>query len=140
LPPPAAYTLDQNDGFVIDPSNNQSLFETVKNFSDTLVSTQNTAEDLAHFHNAMNRTLVDIDQAVGRVLEIRARIGARLNTVEKQLNINESFSLQMNSTLSSIQDLDYSEAITRLNLQLTGLQAAQNAYTKIQGLSLFNYL
>ncbi|MDH3325593.1 MAG: flagellar hook-associated protein FlgL [Gammaproteobacteria bacterium] len=140
LPPPAVYTLDQNDGFTIDPSNNQSMFETVKNFSNALVSAQSSPEDLAHFHNSMNRALTDLDESVGRVLEIRARIGARLNTVDKQLNINEAFSLQMNTTLSSIQDLDYSEAITRLNLQLTGLQAAQSAYTKIQGLSLFNYL
>ncbi len=140
LPPPTVFTLDQNDGFQINPSNNQSLFDTIKNFSNNLVSPQNSETELTAFHNAMNRVLTDIDQSAGRVLEIRARIGARLNTVDKQLNINESFSLQMNSTLSSIQDLDYSEAITRLNLQLTGLQAAQNAYTKIQGLSLFNYL
>ncbi len=140
LPPPTPFVLNQNDGYVISPSNNQSLFSTIKNFADTLISPQSSQKELADFHNAMNRALVDIDEGVGRVLEIRARIGARLNTVDKQLNINEAFSLQMNSTLSSIQDLDYAEAITRLNLQLVGLQAAQNAYTKIQGLSLFNYL
>jgi len=139
-PPGTAFTVVSSDGFTSDPSQNQSLFETITNFSQALVSPQNTEDEITHFHNAMNRAMVDVDQSVGRILEVRARIGARLNTVDKQLNINEAFSLQMNSTLSSIQDLDYSEAITRLNLQLTGLQAAQNAYTKIQGLSLFNYL
>jgi len=42
--------------------------------------------------------------------------------------------------LSDIQDVDYAEAISRLNLQLTALQAAQQTYVKVQGLSLFNYL
>lgn len=139
-PPGTVFTVVSSDTFNIDPSRNQSIFETISNFSKALVSPQNSQEELAHFHNAMNRAIVDIDESVGRVLDIRARIGARLNTVDKQLNINEAFNLQMNSTLSAIQDLDYSEAITRLNLQLTGLQAAQSAYTKIQGLSLFNYL
>ena len=37
-------------------------------------------------------------------------------------------------------DLDYAQALTKMNQQLVGLQAAQLSYTKISGLSLFNYL
>jgi flagellar hook-associated protein 3 FlgL len=48
--------------------------------------------------------------------------------------------LQSEKTLSGIQDLDYAEAISSLNLQLVGLQASQQAFTRIQNLSLFNYL
>jgi len=39
-----------------------------------------------------------------------------------------------------VQNLDYAEVISRLNLQLVGLQAAQQAFVKIQNLSLFNFL
>ena len=39
-----------------------------------------------------------------------------------------------------LQDLDYAEAISRMNQQMTGLQAAQAAYTRIGQLSLFDYL
>jgi len=130
----------EQDVFTISPSNHQSIFSTIQNFIDTLRGPQSTSSDLAAFHNKMNRAIVDIDQGMGRILEVRARIGARLNTVDKQLEINEAFTLQMKTTLSGIQDLDYASAITQLNLQLTGLQAAQSAYTKIQGLTLFNYL
>ncbi len=141
-PNPSTFVVNaaNSDGFTIEPSRNQSIFESISNFANTLVGPQQSPEELAKFHNAMNRAIIDIDQSMGRILEIRARIGGRLNTVDKQLNVNEAFSLEMNTTLSAIQDLDYSEAITRLNLQLVGLQAAQSAYTKIQGLSLFNYL
>jgi len=128
------------DSFSISPSNNQSMFATIQNLIDTLGMAQQGTADLTEFHNAMNRNIVDIDQSIGSILDIRASIGARLNTVDKQIEINESFTLQLKTTLSEIQDLDYSEAVTRLNMQLVGLQAAQNAYTKIQGLSLFNYL
>jgi flagellar hook-associated protein 3 FlgL len=40
--------------------------------------------------------------------------------------------------LSSVRDLDFAEAISRLNQQMTGLQAAQAAYTRIGQMSLFD--
>jgi len=128
------------DEYTISPSNNQSMFASIQNFIDTLGMAQQGTADLTEFHNAMNRNIIDMDQSIGSILDVRASIGARLNTVDKQIEVNESFTLQLKTTLSEIQDLDYSEAVTRLNMQLVGLQAAQNAYTKIQGLSLFNYL
>jgi len=48
--------------------------------------------------------------------------------------------VQLKTTLSTTQDLDYAEAISRLELEQVGLQAAQQSFTRIQGLSLFNYL
>ena len=48
--------------------------------------------------------------------------------------------LRIEEQVSELQDLDFAEAVSRLNLQSVALQAAQQAYVKIQGLSLFNYL
>jgi len=39
-----------------------------------------------------------------------------------------------------LQDLDYAEAISRLSLQTTALQAAQQTFARVQGLNLFNFL
>lgn len=128
------------DVFEVKPSSYQNVFKTLQNVIDTLVSDQTTDTDRTHFHNAMNRNIMDIDQAMGSILDTRARVGARMNTVGKQEDINESFSLQLKQVLSQIEDLDYAEAITRLNMQLTALEASQNTYQKIQSLSLFNYL
>jgi flagellin-like hook-associated protein FlgL len=36
--------------------------------------------------------------------------------------------------------VDYAEAISKLNQEYAGLQAAQAAYTKIAQLSLFDYI
>ena len=60
--------------------------------------------------------------------------------MQSQRELNDSFNLQLRESLSQVQDLDYAEAISRLNLQMTALQAAQQAYVKVQGMSLFNYL
>ncbi len=128
------------DVFNIAPSEHQNIFATIQTFINTLTSPQTSQSDDAAFHNAMNRSIIDIDQNLSRILEVRARIGGRLQTVGRQQNINETFNLEMKKNLSDIQDLDYAEAITNLNLQLQSLQAAQNTYSKIQGLSLFNFL
>lgn len=128
------------DSYTIKPSTNQSVFSTIQNLIDTLGSPQQGVANLTEFHNSMNRNIVDLDQSIGSILQVRTSIGARLNTIDKQLAVTETFNLQLRTTLSEIQDLDYAEAVTRLNLQLVGLQAAQNAYTRVQGLSLFDYL
>jgi len=102
-----------------------------------------TIEDLAtNFEaNVQDTTaLTDINAALDNFLSVRATVGARLNTIDNQRLVNEELVLQSESTLSSIEDLDYAEAISRLNLQLVALQASQQSYSKIQSLSLFNYL
>lgn len=83
---------------------------------------------------------MNLDQALGNILDTRASVGSRLKTVENQRNINEDVLLQLRTTLSEIEDLDYAEAISRFNLQQTALQAAQQSYVQVQRLSLFNFI
>ena len=52
----------------------------------------------------------------------------------------EDLQLDVASSLSDLRDLDYAEALARMNQQLVGLQAAQMSYSQISQLSLFNYL
>ncbi len=54
--------------------------------------------------------------------------------------MNADFDLQYAETLSRIQDLDYTEAISRFSQQQTLLEAAQQSYVRVTGLSLFNLL
>jgi flagellar hook-associated protein 3 FlgL len=88
----------------------------------------------------MSRIIANLDVAIGHISEAQAAIGARMNATEGQESVNEDYLLQLNSTLSDTQDLDYAEAVSRLEQEQLGLQASQQAFTKIQGLSLFNYL
>ncbi len=85
-------------------------------------------------------SLTDIDAALESIFTTRASVGARINAIESQRNINEQFSVQLEGELSDVQDLDYAEAVGRLNLQLAGLQASQASFERVQNLSLFNYI
>lgn len=131
---------EDGDSFQLESSTKQDMFSTLQEVVGYLNNAGSSPTELAAFNNGMGRALNNIDQALGHTLDLRADVGVRLNQVDRQLDINDSFNLQLESTLSEIQDLDYAEAISRFNLQLTTLEASQQAYVKMQGLSLFNFL
>ena len=87
-----------------------------------------------------SKHIEDMDNAITRMTQIRASVGARLNALDTQETVNSDFLLRIDETMSDMHDLDYAEAITRLNTEMAGLESAQKAYGKVQGLSLFNYL
>lgn len=90
--------------------------------------------------NADPNALVDLDSAIGRILETRAGVGARSAAIDDQVTSNDALDAAVVQVRSSLEDLDYAEAISRFNQQLVGLQASQQAFMKIQNLSLFNFL
>lgn len=92
------------------------------------------------FHAAASAALNGIDAGLNKVLDTRASVGARLNALDEQDNLQRKFIVDTQSSLSNIQDLDYAEAISRYTQQNAVLQASQMAYAKVQSLSLFNYL
>lgn len=132
-------TPSEGDQMVIERSEtvaSQSMFKTIENFANALI-----ANDVGPNNSPNNGDfLTNISASLGNVIDTRAKVGARLNSIEQQNQINEGLSLNMQKALSEIKDLDYAEAISRLSLQMTGLQAAQQSFAKVQGLSLFNYL
>jgi flagellar hook-associated protein 3 FlgL len=128
------------DAFAVSASRNQDVFATLDRLAVALESGAADPTAVAVVNNEIARSLQDIDQAIGRMLEVRASVGARLKAIENQTGLNADFGLELTTTLSEVRDLDYAEAVSRLNLQLVGLQAAQQAYVQLQGLSLFNYL
>ena len=130
----------EGDVIILAPSQNRDLFATVKSIADALARPAPGAADRARFHNDMAQGLANLDQALIHVTSIRSGIGARLNNIETIDSINLDFKLQLETVLSDTRYLDYAEAITRFNLQLTALQAAQQAFIKTTGLSLFQYI
>ena len=128
------------DAFKISPSANQDIFTTIQNLADALENNSNTPAGIAKLANATNRFLTDIDSSMNSIGQVRSHIGSRLNVLDTQEELNSSFSLQLQASLSQLEDLDYASAVTQLEQQTVGLQAAQQSFLKIQGLTLFNFL
>ncbi|GMR15890.1 MAG: flagellar hook-associated protein FlgL [Gammaproteobacteria bacterium] len=131
---------EDGDVFVVKPSQNQDIFTTMQNLIRALKSKAPEARDNISFHNAMNRSLTDLNRSLDNILEVRGSIGARLNALDSQETINDAYRIQIREILSNVEDLDFAEAVSRLNLELTGLEASQKAFTRVQDISLFNFL
>ncbi len=129
-------TESGSDVFVVTnaDSTTQSIFATVQGFVDALnANTIGTAPNDGEF-------LTNTSTAIDSITSARTRIGARLSAIDQQRTINDDSIASLQKSLSELRDLDYAEAISRLSIQSTGLEAAQQAYVRVQGLSLFNYL
>jgi flagellar hook-associated protein 3 FlgL len=133
-------TPADGDSFGVAPSTSRDIFTTLQSIVTDLQNPNDDAASIAAVHNSMASALDNLDQGLGHVLEVRASIGARMGQVDSQRNLNADFNVQMQEALSNVQDVDFAEAVSKLNLQLTALQAAQQAYVKVQGLSLFSYM
>lgn len=128
------------DRFTVGPSRYQDVFSMVGDFVTALGADASGPQQTAALRNSMNAVIENLDQAIGNVVQVRADIGGRLQTIDTQKATNTDVGLQLRTSLSQARDLDYAEALTRMNQQLTALQAAQASYVKVMGLSLFNYL
>jgi flagellar hook-associated protein 3 FlgL len=110
------------------------VFETLSTFIQALETPG------ANIPVAVSSALGAIDDDLDNVLRVRAQIGSQLLEVDQLVSLGSDLDLQYAGTLSRLQDLDYNEALSRLAQQQTNLQAAQQSFMKITGLSLFNYL
>ncbi|TBV17434.1 flagellar hook-associated protein 3 [Stutzerimonas kirkiae] len=129
------------DYFVVkgQSAETQSVFETISNLSATLKTpvAGDTGAQLA-LRDAVASALSNLDNGMNQVLSTQASIGARLNVIDTLTTENESLQISNASNQSSIRDTDMAEAISRLVLQQTKLEAAQASFVKISQLSLFN--
>jgi len=128
---------------IADGDSGQAVFMDIPDggggFESIFVTLENLASDL-EANTPSGASLDRIDSAMDQFLGFRASTGARLNALDNQEKINSAMLLQLEQTRSVIEDLDYAEAASRLSRESVTLQAAQQAFVKVQNLNLFNYI
>jgi flagellar hook-associated protein 3 FlgL len=129
-----------NDSFTITPAAGVDMFAIVDDVSDALRLATGTPSDAAIFQSRIGASIANLDKALERVVTVRAEVGSRLNAIDQAAETSEAEAIDLQSLLSDLRDVDYAQAISQLNQQYAGLQAAQAAYTRIAQLSLFDYL
>ncbi len=130
------------DTFTVKPSSNVDMFKTLGDLITQLETpTQGGGTGAnAKLTNNINTAIQNFDQSLQNVLTVRASVGSRMREVDSVKSTGEDLQLQYQQTISSLQDLDYAKAITDLTRQQSALEAAQMSFTRVQGLSLFNYM
>lgn len=134
-------TPADGDTLTVAPSHQQDVFATISKLADLLDTPTATSSALkSQVQTGLLEGLSSLKTAQNQIIDVRAGLGARLNAADQSADQLAAQALQITSALSGLRDVDYAEATGRLNQQLTGLQAAQLSFTKVQSLSLFNYL
>ncbi len=131
-------TLADGDSYTIgtEITPQTTIFNTINSFANALLSDEVSANDAPNNGDF----LTNMSTAIDNVVDTKAKIGARMNVVDQQQQISEGLAASVTETLSGLQDLDYAEAISKLSIQSTALQAAQQTFAKVQSLTLFNFL
>lgn len=117
-----------------------SLLNTVADLRRMLQSGEDTPEGSRKIRDATAVAIGNLDLVNTQVLSVQGKIGARLNVIDSTESFLTDLNLVNKSVQSELEDLDYVEALSRMAMQTTVLQAAQQSYMKIANLSLFNYL
>jgi flagellar hook-associated protein 3 FlgL len=125
---------------IADADTGQDIFMDVAGGASAFDILAKFAADLRTPGADLSDSIGNIQLAMQQVLDVRARGGARLNALDDLGKINGDLAVTLESQLSDIKDLDYAEAVSRMNRQLLAFQASQQSYAKLSELSLFDYL
>lgn len=113
----------------------QDMFKTLNDLI-TQLNTPGTTGLSAALATANSNLKLGLDN----VSTVRASVGTRLQELDALDSYGSDKSLQYSQTLSTLQDLDYTQALTDLTRQQTILEAAQKSFAQTSSLSLFKFL
>jgi flagellar hook-associated protein 3 FlgL len=116
-----------------------SVFDTI-NKTISWMEQGSSAIDQEQHQVDYNTLLKQLDSAMNHITSRRVDSGIRLQTLESQENRHLDSALNLAKGKSNIEDLDFAKAISEFEQSKLALQASQQAFSKVQGLSLFNYI
>ena len=97
------------------------------------------------------QTVYDFDQTIASRLDElliiqnhlanqRAKVGSRMNSVERQSDIMLERKILVEKDVSELADADLSELVTQLQSMMTSQEASQKAFVRISQLNLFDMI
>lgn len=131
---------DTDDSFSIRPSEYQDMFSSISKLIDAIDVAPAGPSDSARQLAAISTSINDIDNALNHLNTKRSSVGTRLNSIDNSRDENENISLQIDRIKQDVEDVDIADAITRLQTQANSLEILQKSFTRIEGLSLFNFM
>ena len=91
-------------------------------------------------HTALEGGLVNLDEAMGRMINALGEVGARYNRVESARGAAEDQILRMTTSLSDVENIDLPKTIVDLQMQEVAYKAALGATARVVQPSLLDFL
>jgi flagellar hook-associated protein 3 FlgL len=116
------------------------MFRTLSNLADLLETPVTDPVGRTTLATGLDTAQANLSNALDNVLKTQASVGTRLKEIDALNERGEDLNIQYKQQLSELRDVDYVEAISDLTQQRTYLEATQQAFLKVQSLSLFDYI
>ena len=116
-----------------------NLFNMLDSAISALKVPQNGADDAtkATFSAAMDKTSRGLSNSLNNVLSVRSEIGTQLKELDTLNAQGDDRKVIYDSQMSSLVDVDYTQAISSYTMQQQALQASYKTFTDMSQMSLF---
>ena len=125
------------DSFTMAPSKRTDIFTVLDQAISTVKSGTNGSTAL---HQGLGRAMSELDSGMNRVHAVRSYAGDQLNRADRLESDMKDQALTQEGARSRAEDIDMITALSDVETQKVGLQAALQSYAQMQKLSLFNYI
>lgn len=127
------------ESFTINEQADISIFDTI-NSALSWLEQGSISTDTGQHQVDYDAILNQLNTATSHITSRRVDAGVRLKVLENQESRHLDSELSLSTGKSNIEDLDFAKAISEFEQSKIALQASQQAFSKVQGLSLLNYI
>ena len=107
---------------------------------DSANSNIGNAQQIFDFDQTIASRLDELVVIQNHLANQRAKVGARMNSVERQQDIMVERKVLIEKDVSELADADISELVTELQSLMTSQEASQKAFVRISQLNLFDMI
>jgi flagellar hook-associated protein 3 FlgL len=125
------------DSFAVTPGSTSSLFQTAQNLIAALQLPEGTGAQTALAQQALQNVIANLSGGQTSVLTAQATLGTSLAEIQSVQTETSALSTNANVQMSNLQSANLPQVLANYSESLTALQAAQEAFAKVQGLTLF---
>lgn len=130
-------TPADGDSFIMSPSSRTDIFSVL---DQAIATVKGGTAGSAALQQGLGRALSELDSGMNRVQAMRSYAGDQLNRADRLESDMKDQALTQEGARSRAEDIDMITALSQVETQKVGLQAALQSYAQMQKLSLFNYI
>ncbi|MEM5384727.1 flagellar hook-associated protein FlgL [Paraburkholderia phymatum] len=133
---------NSGDSFTVTPAAQSStdVFANLNSVIAALQTPSTSAAGQANLTNALGTALTQLHNTMNNVTTIHTSVGGREQEIEALQAVTQSNSLQTQSNLADLTQTNLTKVISQYTMTQYSLQAAQQGFSMIQKLSLFDYI
>lgn len=118
------------DSTSIEPGVDKNIYNVLDLMKERLENGERPGDDV----------LDDLSSAIKNISEVISSIGGRVVRVETQYEAGEAFKIPLLERRMTLQEMDLVEGMSKFTVTQNALEMAQMVFSKVQQMSLFNYM